>query len=157
MQQEKLPAEIQSAEISDSEKLLCAWMKMSLEIRSNRILSHLSFNEITVCNLLLHSDRPLTASMLCRRMRLLKSQMNHLLTAMEQKGLIERSRSSTDRRNITVTLRQEALADYYADHERILAIAQAVAIRLGAEKTRALTDLLQEATTTVDKLTREES
>ena len=71
------------------EELLYAWMKMSVFIRGNRILSDLSFNEVMICGMLSRQppDAPLTATELGEQTNLLKSQINHILTGMEQRRL----------------------------------------------------------------------
>ena len=73
------------------EELLRAWMSLSAYIRGNRLLRELSMNEMLVCNLLYRRQEeggpPVTATELCARTQLLKSQVNHILTAMESRGL----------------------------------------------------------------------
>ena len=88
------------------EELLRAWMSLSAYIRGNRLLRELSMNEMLVCNLLYRRQEeggpPVTATELCARTQLLKSQVNHILTAMESRGLIERARSQADRRVVSI-------------------------------------------------------
>ncbi len=84
--------------LSNSEQLLQAWLDMSLCVRSNRVLEELSFNEISVCNIILRGENDNTvptATELCEKTKLLKSQMNKILDGMEKKGIIERVRSQT--------------------------------------------------------------
>ena len=106
------------------EELLQAWIDMSLRIRGNRLVSGFSFNEIVVCRLLyeqqIRGEKPLTAADLCRRMQLLKSQLNKILTSMEKQELIERVRCQNDRRKIEIRLKPGAEEIYIQAHERIL-------------------------------------
>ena len=108
------------------EDLLYAWMEMSVFIRGNRILADLSFNEVMICGMLSRrqADAPLTATELGERTNLLKSQINHILTAMEQRGLVERT--------------------------RVMEILKAVYGEFGSEKTRELTAMLKKATSIVN-------
>ena len=143
------------------EELLNAWMEMSVGIRGNRILSGFSFNEIMICGLLYRRAQqglpPCTATELCGRMHLLKSQMNHLLTGMESRGLIRRERSETDRRAVYVRLQPEAEALYLAEHEKVLGIVETVRSALGAEDAALLTELMRRATAVVnDNLSKED-
>ncbi len=64
------------------------------------------FNEAFVCNLLSRQDaaQPLTATDLCQRTKLLKSQMNKVLSEMERKGYIQRIRSEKDKRQVLLHL-----------------------------------------------------
>ena len=80
------------------EALLQAWMAMEVCIRGNRLLSDLSMNEMLICNTLYarRQGAPVTATELCAKTQLLKSQMNRVLNQMEFQGLIRRERSSSD-------------------------------------------------------------
>ena len=93
------------------EELLQSWIDMSLRIRGNRLVSGFSFNEIVICRILyteqLQGGSPVTAADLCRRMQLLKSQINKILTSMEKRELIERVRSESDRRVVNIVILDE--------------------------------------------------
>lgn len=136
------------------EELLYAWMEMSLHIRGNRILSDFSFNEIMICGLLYRRQKngqpPLTATELGSYTRLLKSQINHILTGMESRGLIYRERSTQDKRVIYVHLQQEATSAYLSEHEKVLEIVDRVRTALGDEDTKQLTALMRKATAVVN-------
>ena len=140
------------------EQLLSAWMRMSTFIRGNRILSELSFNEIMVCGLLQRQrdsgTSPLTATELCARTNLLKSQINHILTSLEGRGLIRRVRSIGDKRVIRIYLTEAGRELYDAEHARVLEILNQVYLKLGQEKTRELTQLISRATDVVDDYQR---
>ena len=134
------------------EDLLYAWMEMSVFIRGNRILADLSFNEVMICGMLSRrqADAPLTATELGERTNLLKSQINHILTAMEQRGLVERTRSTTDTRVVYVRLSEEGRRLYAREHDRVMEILKAVYGEFGSEKTRELTAMLKKATSIVN-------
>jgi len=140
------------------EQLLSAWMRMSTFIRGNRILSELSFNEIMVCGLLQRQrdsgTSPLTATELCARTNLLKSQINHILTSLEGRGLIRRVRSIGDKRVIRIYLTEAGRELYEAEHARVMEILNQVYLELGQEKTRELTQLISRATDVVDDYQR---
>ena len=130
------------------EELLSAWMSMSLNIRGNRLLSGLSFNEIVVCSFLYRNmqmqDELLTATDLCNQTKLLKSQLNKVLNEMEKKGLIIRIRSAEDKRKIYLKLSEEKLSVYLKEHERVMEIVHGVCESLGEEKVRNFTELIWE-------------
>ena len=140
------------------EQLLQAWLEMSACIRGNRILSRFSLNEIMVCSLLYRRQQqggpPLTATELCQHTRLLKSQMNHILSSMEARSLIQRTRSSTDRRVVGVTLREDAIPLYLQEHASVMQIVHAIFQTLGAEKARELTSMIMTATAVADEYQR---
>ena len=137
------------------EALLGAWMDMALHIRGNRLVTTLSFNEIVVCSMLYRSmisgDGMLTATDLGGKTKLLKSQLNKVLTVMEEKGLIERIRSEKDKRKVFLKLREERLTVYLEEHEKVMEIVHQVCMALGEEKTKTLTTLLAEAVAVVDQ------
>ena len=136
------------------EELLRAWMSLSAYIRGNRLLRELSMNEMWVCNLLYRRQEegghPVTATELCARTQLLKSQVNHILTAMESRGLIERARSQADRRVVHIHLLERALPLYRREHETVLDILEEIRSTLGEERTRQLTALMDEAVAAVN-------
>lgn len=135
------------------EELLHAWMQMSVFIRGNRLLTDFSFNEIMICGLLFRQQEsgatPLTATELGEQTNLLKSQINHILTQMEQRGWIERIRSTSDKRVIYVHLSELGRESYLKEHANVLKILNTVHRELGSEKTLELTTLLNQATAVV--------
>ena len=134
------------------EELLYAWMKMSVFIRGNRILSDLSFNEVMICGMLSRQppDAPLTATELGEQTNLLKSQINHILTGMEQRNLIERTRSTADKRVVYVQLSEEGRRIYAQEHAGVMEILKVVYEEFGSEKTQELTAMLKKATAVVN-------
>lgn len=137
------------------ENLLSAWTEMSVFIRGNRFLTDLSFNEVMICGMLSRQrpDAPLTATELGERTNLLKSQINHILTGMEQRDLIERTRSTTDKRVVYVQLSEKGRQIYAQEHTGVMEILKAVYDEFGSEKTRELTALLKKATAVVNGYT----
>ena len=122
------------------ENLLRAWMGMSMNIRGNRLLTSLSFNEIVICSFLYRSMQEgkdvLTATDLCNYTKLLKSQLNKVLNMMENKGLIERIRSDKDKRKIFLKLREENVSVYLEEHEKVMGIIHHIYNSMGEEKVK---------------------
>lgn len=143
------------------EALLQAWIDMSLLVRGNRLVSGMSFNEIVICRILhqrqVQGGEPVTATELCTRMQLLKSQINKILTTMEKDGLIERIRSQADRRRVEIHLLPKAAEAYQTAHKGILEIMTYVCGRLGEEQSQTLARLLQDAVAAVDSIPRSET
>ena len=139
------------------EELLQAWMQMSVCIRGNRILSDLSFNEIMLCGMLYRQESAglpsLSATELGEKMRLLKSQMNHILTSLEKTGLVERARGTADKRVIHVHLTDLGREVYEREHARVMEIMSLLYADLGEEDTRRLTTLISRATALVTSYT----
>ncbi len=120
------------------EELLDAWLGLSSVISNHRLVSGFSFNEAFVLNLLykryVSGDYlGLTATQLCSKTGILKSQMNGILTALEKQNLIFRQRSQTDRRQIHVAINPEYLDQYFECHEQVLKKVEALIHKVGRE------------------------
>ena len=94
-----------------------------------------------ICNILYkhaHSkEKPdLTATDLCKMTNMLKSQMNRTLNQLEEKNLISRERSTTDKRQVYVTMNLQQCHIYETQHKQILSILDAVISKLGYERSR---------------------
>ena len=140
-----------------NERLLRSWLHLSYSVCNRKFLSVLSLSEAVVCNLILERDEKgalvsYTATDLCRRMGMLKSQMNKTLTALEKRGLIERVRSQEDRRCVRIVPRTDHLDEYYKEHAQVLDVVAQVTGLLGAEKSERLTDDLENLARCVDKV-----
>lgn len=134
----------------EREALLDAWMAMTAWIRGNRLLKTFSLNEMLILSALCRREEAggpmLTATELCGATRLLKSQVNRILTSLEDRGLLERLRSREDRRMVYLRLRGDAPSLYRQEHAHVLEILDNVCGALGEEGTRQLTALLSRAT-----------
>ena len=135
-----------------NEQLLAAWLEMSTVVVNSRIVSELTYREALVCNALYkhlprQQDAPLNATRLCRLTGMLKSQMNRTLTALEKKGLVIRSRSSSDKRQIHVRFNTKKAQAYRRQHERILALVDSIVERLGQDTARQAVKVLRRLST----------
>ena len=130
-----------------NEKLLGAWLRISTVINNSRLVSEMSYNESLICNILYRHamespNRRLTATDLCAETKILKSQMNRILTQLEEKNLITRERSPQDKRKIFVRLTTEQSNAYLKQHEQILKLLDDIIEKLGEEKTLEIIDTL---------------
>ena len=101
-----------------------------------------------VCGLLYAaqaSGESLTASGLCRRTHILKSQMNAILRSLEAKGAISRRQSQADRRLVELRLLPGGLALYRESHRRSVSMAGRLIDEMGEERIRTLLPLLRQA------------
>ncbi len=124
--------------MKQTEDLLFAWLALSNTICNERLVSDMPFNEALICNLLDRSgSEGMYAAQLCAQIGMLKSQMNRTLNSMEQKQLIRRERSQTDRRQVRVFLRQNSL--YENQHRKSIALVKKIIEQYGKERAVALT------------------
>lgn len=139
------------------ERLLSAWLTLSSTLWNERVVKGMTFNEAFICNLLTHQrletpDAPLTATDLCERTRLLKSQMNKLLSEMEKKEYIQRLRSDKDKRQIFIHLTPAGEEAYAQEHTGITAILRALVTELGEEKALRAAETVDEISHALKKL-----
>lgn len=140
-----------------NEKLLEAWLKLTTAIVNERVVSDLPYNESVICNILYKNhcrtpDSPITATDLCQKMKMQKSQMNRTLSSMEEKGLICRERSLTDRRQVLVRLNMDQLEVYQGQHERILALIDRLLEQIGPEKAGDIVDMFTQIANTAEEI-----
>ena len=141
-----------------SEELLTAWLRLTSAIDNQRLVYGLSFNEAVVCSLLERENRRggfLTASDLCARTGILKSQMNAILRSLERKGFISRQQSQRDRRQIEIRLLPEGSASYTASHQRVLDLTRRLVDAMGEEPVRQLIPLLHQVVDTFTSIQQE--
>ncbi len=134
-------------ETDPGEALLRAWLELTATLWSREMVSGLTFNEAIVCNLLYHQTQTapkssLTATELCQRLNIRKSQMNQLLTGLEKQGYLTRSRSETDRRQVHLSLTAEGQCAYLLSHDRNRELISAVVTQMGTEQAETLTENL---------------
>lgn len=140
-----------------NEKLLDAWLKLTTAIVNERLVSDLPYNESVICNILYKNyrktpDCPVTATDLCQKMKMQKSQMNRTLSSMEEKQLIRRERSLTDRRQVLVRLNMDQLEVYQRQHERILELIGKLLERIGPEKADDIVDMFTQIANTAEEI-----
>ena len=138
-----------------NEKLLSAWLTMSSVVNNERIVSTIPFNEAHVCNLLYRQrmtdpDRYLTATELCAETRMLKSQMNKVLTSLEKRGMIERFPAPEDRRKAYICLREDNLDKFEAIHARSIHLVNCAVKGLGEDIAEQAVDILTRIANYVD-------
>lgn len=144
-----------------NEELLAVWLRLTSVIDNQRLAAsyeasrdRLSFNEAMVCGLL-EQDGTLTASDLCRRTCILKSQMNAILRSLESQGVIARQRSQTDRRQVELRLLPAGLERYRASHRQALDTVDRLISGMGEDAARQLLPLLRRAADAFDTMQKE--
>lgn len=129
-----------------NEKILSAWLKLSTAICNERMVSELPYNESLICGILHKNavenpEEKITATDLCEKTNIQKSQMNRILNAMEEKGLISRKRSEKDRRQVFVSMNMENAEIYERQHKNILRVVDEIVEKVGKEKAEEIVQL----------------
>lgn len=139
-----------------NEEMIAAWMRLIAAVENRHVVTGLSFNEALVCNLLQRQEGGyLTASQLCSRTNILKSQMNGILRSLETKGVISRTPSPTDRRVTEVRLKGDGGPLYRTSHAHTLSIINQVIADLGEDSAKTLVPLLHQAADSLTHLSME--
>lgn len=130
-----------------NEKILNLWLDVASLINNQRLVSYLSFNEANICNRLWRTRnnprRYLTQNELCTETGMEKGLMNRTLRSLEDKGIIERSRSTVDKRTVEVKLKENN--DIYLEkvHRKSLAIVDELIRYWGEDNTKKIIESLQ--------------
>ena len=129
-----------------NEKILGAWLKLSTSICNERIVSELPYNESLICGILHrnakdHPEIKITATDLCEKTNIQKSQMNRILNTLEDKGLIFRRRSEKDKRQVYVSMNMENAEVYERQHKNILRVVDEIIEKVGKEKADEIVQL----------------
>lgn len=119
------------------EMLVQAWLALSSALWNSRVVYDMTFSEVSICNLLNRDPaKTSTATELCRRTGLLKSQMNRVLRAMESKGYLARVRSQSDRRVVHLRLTETGEAAYGREHKQIMEMVDRLVLKIGPEESQ---------------------
>lgn len=143
-----------------NERLLGVWLGLSAVLRNDRFTQKISYNEAFVCSLLARrqAQKPehprLTMGDLRGETRMIKSQVNKVVTDLEQKGFVERRRADHDRRVVCVELTEKGRAVYTQEHDRILAFVDRVIDDIGKRDAHRTVKLLGKIIVCVDRLTQ---
>lgn len=134
-----------------NEEVLDAWLRLTTAISNAKLVSDMPYNEALICNLLYNSqkqqpDIPLTATDLCKTTQILKSQMNRTLQSMEDKGLIERERSTQDKRQVFLRLNTDSPA-FRTQHAKSLKLIDSLIEKTGEDKAEKIAQLFAEIAT----------
>lgn len=143
-----------------NEELLTAWLRLGVVVDNQRLVSDMPFNEVLVCGILLRAQeqgqgQTLTASDLCAKTRILKSQMNALLGSLEKKGYLLRRRSQTDLRRVELSLLPLGEERYLESHRQTLALVDRLIEAVGRENVETLIPLLLQVADNFDQILKE--
>ncbi len=129
-----------------NEKVLSAWLKLSTAICNEKIVSEMPYNESLICGILHRNakenpDKKITATELCEKTNMQKSQMNRTLNMLEAKGLIFRKRSEKDKRQVFVTMNMDNAEIYEHQHKKVLHVVDKLLDKVGKEKAEEIVQL----------------
>lgn len=140
-----------------NEALLAAWVRLSTAVVNNRLVSDMPYNESLVCHILYRNTlsdtkSDITATKLCEKTNILKSQMNRILNRLEEKNLIKRIRSPKDKRQVFITFNLEQADAFKKQHDKLITLLDAIIEDIGIEKAREAIDIFTTVSRTANKI-----
>lgn len=140
-----------------NEALLASWVRLSTAVVNNRLVSDMPYNDSLVCHILYRNTlndnkSDITATELCEKTNILKSQMNRILNRLEEKNLIKRIRSQKDKRQVLITFNLEYADAFKKQHEKLIALLDAIIDDIGIEKAKDTIEIFTTVSKTVNKL-----
>lgn len=128
------------------EEMLRSYINMSANIKENRLLSDLSFNEIMVMNLIVEEE--MSFKELQNRLNILKSQLNRIINDLKNKSLIETYIPLDDKRKLMIK-KGSNIALYFKEHKKMLKLMSLVKKELGENDFKKLIELLNKTTSVI--------
>lgn len=140
-----------------NEALLASWVRLSTAVVNNRFVSDMPYNDSLVChilyrNTLSENKSDITATELCEKTNILKSQMNRILNRLEEKNLIKRIRSQEDKRQVLITFNLEYADAFKRQHEKLITLLDAIIDDMGIEKAKEAIGIFTTVSKTVTRL-----
>ena len=134
------------------EEMLNNWVTFEGVMRKLMISDEMTHQEVCICNLISNSSRPVTATDLCEKLSMHKSQMNRTLTRLEDAKIIIRERSDDDRRMMYIKLNKEHLSSYNKLHEKALKIVDALIKKIGVSRTEEMNAMIKRLSNALDDI-----
>lgn len=135
------------------EELINAWLTVSKDIRKDKPLSNISYNEYKVLGLLYRNAYgkkkdlvlKLTATDILEETGMLKSQVNRVLTGLAGRQYISIKASKDDKRKKELSITKRGTTAYEKEHKKILELTGILYKNLGNKRITDLTKTLQDA------------
>ena len=128
------------------EQMLDAYLGLCTCLWNRRITSNMSFNEALVCYFIRKAQDQgpshVTATWLCEQTQIAKSQMNRILNGLENLGILRRSRSGADKRQVFLSLNPEKQGLFEQEHRSNVKLVQRLQAKFGIQRSETLTQLL---------------
>lgn len=118
--------------------LIQSWVQLSGILKNSRFTKELPYNEsIVMLQLYQAGGNPISMKEIITNTRMLKSQVNRTVNALEAKGLLERCDGEGDRRLGYVRSVQDKLDVFLQVHASSMEIAKSISLIIGPEDTQA--------------------
>jgi len=128
------------AEISRTEALIKAWVKLSGMIKNTRITKGLVYNEAIIMMLIYERYQKdgkgiISIKELTQETKMLKSLVNRTVNSLEKKGFLERCNleDASDKRMVYVKCVEQELDKYLIIHNGSLELAKSIIETIGNE------------------------
>ncbi|MCC8161092.1 MAG: MarR family transcriptional regulator [Oscillospiraceae bacterium] len=136
--------------------VLSTWVQFEGIMRMTMMSGTLTHREFAVCNMIENAGEPITATELCKKLAMHKSQMNRTIANLEKMGIIVRERSDADRRKVYIMLNADGAEAYYDMNQKALAYAGAVVDTIGTDRITHIGDAFREVVDALGAVTKPE-
>ncbi|MCD8179955.1 MAG: MarR family transcriptional regulator [Firmicutes bacterium] len=136
--------------------VLNTWVRFEGVMRTTMMSGSLTHREFAVCNMIENSTEPVTATELCEKLAMHKSQMNRTLSELEKMGIITRERSVEDKRKVYIRLNKDGADAYYDMNGKALAYTEAVVENIGTDRLMRIKDAFSEVSDALSVVTKPE-
>ncbi len=131
-----------------SEALLLAWVKLTSIVKNSRITKGLMYNEAVVMLCLYRrfkedGDGIVSVKELLKSTGMLKSLLNRTINSLEEKGLLEKVKGTSDRRTLFVKCVKEKLDVFIKVHSSSLEVAEKIMSIIGEEDTERFIGIVE--------------
>ncbi|GEM_PF-2818566 len=138
-------------------QLMTAFMRFQRTRRKAPLHEKFNRSEVMLIGAIMHlqmeSEEPVTVSRLSQKLRVATPTVTKLLSAMEEKGIVERTVSRRDRRKIIVSFTEAGLEMGKKAQEHFMQDLSNLVALLGEEDTRSLIRILDKVAEDHDKRT----
>lgn len=119
-------------------ELIQAWVQLSGILKNCRLTDQLTYNEsIVMLQLYLANGEPISIKQITEKTRMLKSQVNRCINALEEKGLLRRCDGEGDRRIGYVRSVSDRMDVFMQVHSTSMGIADSISKIIGPDDTQA--------------------
>lgn len=122
---------------------------------ANVSLSQTEFRLIREIVMEREAGNMIISSELARRLNVTRSAVSQLVTRLEQRGIVKRTASPTDRKIFYVVLSDSSLAIFQKQCDEVNKLINRVVEEFGQKKTDKLIELYEEFATVFDKIRKE--
>lgn len=108
------------------ESLVNSWVRFSLVLRNEKLVSTLTYNETVICGMINKNGNEMQFKNLSKIMNMSKSLLTRSLNDLEKRGIVVKYNKDENHKNIYISLTPNGRETYLKEHEHALMIAKKI-------------------------------